>query len=811
MNNGNTHNNNAPSIADSLFRGMVESTAAIPWEVDMSTFQFVYVGPQAEKILGYPIEAWYQENFWPEHIHPDDREEALNFCIEAPKKGDDYHFKYRMIHRDGHDVWILDYVNVVFGDVNGKRVPVRLQGFMLDISEEWEAKQALRRKNILLDAMYQASPDMIFIHANDGRILDANENATSRYGYSLSDICTKSILQLSADGSSLDQAVLHVKAALRGEAPDFEWMAKDKRGKNFPIEVRLRKLDAEDDSPDAPAVIAVVRDISERKRMENAIRNIAAGVSDRTGQNFYGQLVKYLGKLFGADLAFIGLIDKDLPSIVNTIAVWSHGEFSDNFSYSLEHTPCSEVLFSEGACCYPSGIREIFPLDHVLTDIGADSYIGVPLFNSDKKPIGVIVVIDGKPMLNTREISDILEIFTTRVVAELERATMIERIESTQRRLTLHVQHTPLAIIEWRTDFTIKDWNPAAEKIFGFSKHEALGRDGRELLLLPEHYADIDIIWNNLISNSGGSHNTNLNLTKSGKLISCEWYNTPLVTNEGDVIGVASLITDVTARVRAEEELKKHHDLLEETVEQRTIELTNLNEELKSFSYSVSHDLRAPLRHIDGFSKILLEDFSEQLGEEGQGYLRRICDRAAHMGKLIESLLKLSQVTNSPLENVSIDLSKMAEDIAEKFTDLNNERTVNIQIDKDLHATGDRLLIHSVLENLLGNAWKYTNQTQDAQIQFGRVTTSAKENNKPECAARDNEVVYFVKDNGAGFDMQYINKLFVPFQRMHSESQFEGSGIGLATVKRIISRHGGRVWAEAEIDKGATFFFSLGH
>jgi signal transduction histidine kinase len=236
---------------------------------------------------------------------------------------------------------------------------------------------------------------------------------------------------------------------------------------------------------------------------------------------------------------------------------------------------------------------------------------------------------------------------------------------------------------------------------------------------------------------------------------------------------------------------------LERLVTQRTADLTAANHELAAFAYSVSHDLRAPLRAIDAFSQALLEDFGQVLDGEGSDYLRRICANATRMSQLIDDLLKLSRLTRAEIHCEPIDLSAVARSIASDLQRAAPERSVTFAIEPDVMASGDPRLLRVLLENLLGNAWKYTSRHASAHIEFGR-------------AYAQGEVTYFVRDDGAGFDPAYADRLFRPFQRLHTADEFEGAGVGLATVQRVVRRHGGRIWAEAAPEHGATFFFTLG-
>jgi PAS domain S-box-containing protein len=245
------------------------------------------------------------------------------------------------------------------------------------------------------------------------------------------------------------------------------------------------------------------------------------------------------------------------------------------------------------------------------------------------------------------------------------------------------------------------------------------------------------------------------------------------------------------------------HKQYEEKLEQALVNLENssaqlaaINKELEAFSYSVSHDLRAPLRTIDGFSQALLEDYPDRLDEQGRDYLQRVRAASQRMGALIDDLLKLSRLTRSEMHQEPVDLSALAREVATNLQQTQPERRVNFVISRGLTASGDHQLLRVALENLLGNAWKFTGKCPQARIEFGAIQNGDKK-------------AYFVRDNGAGFDMTYAGKLFGAFQRLHETTEFPGTGIGLATVQRIIHRHGGRVWAEGAVGKGATFYFTL--
>ncbi len=259
----------------------------------------------------------------------------------------------------------------------------------------------------------------------------------------------------------------------------------------------------------------------------------------------------------------------------------------------------------------------------------------------------------------------------------------------------------------------------------------------------------------------------------------------------------AELLANLRVEIEERQQSEQREQALNQGLRQAILELKSVNKELEAFSYSVSHDLRAPLRSIDGFSQAVLEDCAEQLNPTGQDYLRRIRLATQRMGRLIDDLLTLSRVTRSNMSLESVDLSRLASRLCTTLQQTQGERQVEFVIQPELSAQGDAHLLQVVLENLLNNAWKFTSKHQEAKIEFGATPQA------------NGVLVYFVRDDGAGFDMAYSNKLFGPFQRLHASHEFTGNGIGLATVQRIVHRHGGKVWAEAGVEKGATFYFTL--
>ncbi|MFA6310151.1 MAG: ATP-binding protein [Sterolibacterium sp.] len=541
-------------------------------------------------------------------------------------------------------------------------------------------------------------------------------------------------------------------------------------------------------------ILVSLVDITERKRVEEALLFVAQRGWQVTGENFFDALAQFLGEKLEMDYVLIDRIDED-PDMAETVAMFAKGAITPNMRYALKGTPCENVM-GRRLCVYRQGIQQLFPDDTLLPGMGAESYIGIPLWDSTGQPIGLIAVMGIKPLPDDAPVTQLLQLVATRAAAELERERSDRLLRAREYEFRTLAANLPDNIVRYNLEGRTVYVNRVLEATLGADAARMLGARIRELYPDGSYEAYAQAVDAALASGETGEIELIVPVASKESIV----HQVRIIAERdehGEVTGVLAIGRDITERKRAEEEIRTLNAELEQRVAERTAQLESANKELEAFSYSVSHDLRAPLRHIDGFLQLLRESTAAATDADSQHYMATITQAARRMELLIDDLLSFSRMGRAEMARTQVDLTALVREVIRELEAETHGRVIDWRIAELPVVTGDRAMLRVVLVNLLSNALKFTRQRAQAEIEIGCE------------AGHEGEIVVFVRDNGVGFDMRYVDKLFGVFQRLHRAEEFEGTGIGLANVRRVISRHGGRTWAEGSVGEGAVFKFSL--
>lgn len=621
--------------------------------------------------------------------------------------------------------------------------------------ERYEAE--LKRLALLQHFEYltKYANDIILLSDKNLRIIEANERASLSYGYTADEFVRLHLPDLRAPETRplLEQ---QIQQAEEQNGLLYETIHQRKDGTSFFAEVSAQVIEIEGKK----FYQQIVRDITERKRAEESLiweKQFSDTAINSMPGVFY---------LFDRNGRFVRW-NRNYEIFTG----YSAGEISKMEPLDFFSEEEKKLVAERIQQAFIKGYSAVEA--HLLAKDGSKTPY---LFT------GLHLVMDEREFL----------IGTGTDISDLRQAEKSLRISEEKYRTLL--ENIPQKIFSKDIHSVYVSCNRCFAKDLGITPDEFTGKTDYDFF--PKELADKYRADDQRILKSGRAEEIEEEYMHEGKEYVVNTVKTPLRDEHGDTTGILGIFWDITEQKHAEEELKRYREHLEELIEERTAELEAANKELESFSYSVSHDLRSPLRSIDGFSRMLLEDYSGKLDEEGRKYIHRVRNASQRMGQLIDDLLSLSRVSRREMRHELVDLSALANTIAVDLGEMQPERQIEWNIQLGIFASGDAGLLRILLENLLGNAVKFTGKTKDAKIEFVKTDHGGEE-------------AYCVRDNGAGFDMAYSGKLFGAFQRLHLQDEFPGTGIGLAIVQRIVNRHGGRIWAEGTLDKGAAFFFTL--
>ena len=619
-------------------------------------------------------------------------------------------------------------------------------------------RQSEERFRLLADEVVEG-----IVLSEGGRIFDANRSFTRMYGYEPEEVIGLNAVELVPP--RLREMV--TRRILEDSEEPYESEGLKKDGTVFPIEVRPRRIPY----GGRPVRVTSVLDLTERKRSEEALR-----ASEAEYRAIF-------------ELAGVGKAQSD-PETGRLVRV--NPKFCEITGYTAEELLGMTFL----DLTHPDDRTEDVERFRRMVR-GEDDYsVEKRYVRKDGRvtwvSVNATVVRDegGEPVRTAATIQDITERKRAesdlRRLREAERARSEEALREAQERFRSAFDNAPIGVAIVDLEGRFLQVNRSLCEILGYTEERLLSTTFQEITHPDDVEASMEQVRRVMRADIGSYSLEKRYLAADGRPVWVSLSVSLVRDADGEPLYFVDQIQDITERKLAERELAR-----------RANELAHANAELEQFSYSVSHDLRAPLRSIDGFSQILLEDYADRLDEEGLAYLRRVRAASQHMGHLMDDLLDLSRVSRGLLRTGRVNLSALALGIAGELKASQPDREAEFVVAEGLEAEGDARLLAVALENLLGNAWKFTAKEPKARIEFGSY-------------AGDGARVFFVRDDGAGFDQAYADRLFGAFQRLHKDEEFEGTGIGLATVQRVIHRHGGRLWAEGEVGKGATFYFTLG-